>query len=269
MESVIVKSKRTIIWPLLLLMFGCMQADVPSESGPPQPKEIIDLGALVTEDLTLRVWGKRLPREREYDRPNVFEVLHWPPGPIKGQNSYYTLFNHGGPHVDAPVHMGFDGGLDSYSIESFAGPLKVFDVSHMPFGRTVGLEAFEGKNIQPGDIVLIYTNYKAPEADDEYPNVISLTPEAAEYLAMIPVRAFATDAFSVDGGPNSRPSGSTTEKSELIPSHYAFLSRGIPAYEQLFHVQKLLDKENMFFVGQPLNIRDGDGMIVRPFVLVY
>ncbi len=34
--------------------------------------------------------------------------------------------------------MGFDGGLDSYAVESFAGPLKVFDVSHLPFGRTAG-----------------------------------------------------------------------------------------------------------------------------------
>jgi len=54
-----------------------------------------------------------------------------------------------------------------------------------------------------------------------------------------------------------------------IPIHYAFLSRGIPIYEQLFSVDKLLDKENMYFVGVPLNIRGGDGMIVRPVVFVY
>jgi kynurenine formamidase len=33
--------------------------------------------------------------------------------------------------------------------------------------------------------------------------------------------------------------------------------------------EKLLDKQNMYFVGPPLNIKDGDGMIVRPAVLVF
>ncbi len=263
------ESKFAIFLPSLFLLFGCFQADIPAEFVVPQPKEIIDLGALVTEDLTIRVWGERYPREGGYDRPNVFDVIHWQRGPINGSNAYYTLFNHGGPHVDAPVHMGFTGGLNSYSVESFAGPLKVFDVSHSPFGRTVGKDVFDDQGIRPGDIVLIHTNYQPPKADDEYPSVISLTPEAAEFLARIPVRAFATDAWSVDVGPGSRASGSPTEKSELIPIHSAFLSRGIPAYEQLFNVDMLLNKKNMYFVGQPLNIRDGDGMIVRPFVLVY
>jgi kynurenine formamidase len=28
------------------------------------------------------------------------------PGTLSGSNSCYTLFNHGGPHVDAPNHVG-------------------------------------------------------------------------------------------------------------------------------------------------------------------
>ena len=55
----------------------------------------------------------------------------------------------------------------------------------------------------------------------------------------------------------------------MDPVHHSFLSRGIPAYEQLFSVEKLLGKEDLYFVGPPLNIKDGDGMIVRPVVLVY
>jgi kynurenine formamidase len=46
------------------------------------------------------------------------------------------------------------------------------------------------------------------------------------------------------------------------------LSQGIPFYEQLFNVEELLGHERMFFVGAPLNIEGGDGMIVRPVVLV-
>lgn len=34
------------------------------------------------------------------------------------------------------------------------------------------------------------------------------------------------------------------------------------------NVESLLGRERMFFVGAPLNIEAGDGMIVRPVVLV-
>ena len=250
------------------LSFGCSPEN-DLHTGTPQAREIIDLGALVTEDLTLRVWGKRLPRERGFDRPNVFEVIHWSSGPIEGQNSYYTLFNHGGPHVDAPIHMGFEGGIDDYAVDAFFGPLKVFDVSHLPFGRSVGVGVFQAGDIQPGDIVMIYTDYRPPASDDEYPRVKSLTPEAAEYLAGVPVRAFATDAWSVEVGPGDRPTEPTTEPALHAPSHHAFLTRGIPVFEQLFNVKSLLEEKNMLFVGQPLNISGGDGMIVRPLVFVY
>ena len=95
------------------------------------PSEVIDLGALVTEDLPERVWGRAFLEQMGFTRPNQFEVLRWtfPMGGVEvaGSNAYYTLFNHGGPHVDAPSHMGAGGGLDSLPIDAFSGPLKVFD----------------------------------------------------------------------------------------------------------------------------------------------
>ena len=265
------KSRAAVAVSLFALaLAACAPAgETVTESLPPQPKEIIDLGALVTEDLTERVWGKRYPKERGWDRPNVFEVIRWQRGQIRGANSFYTLFNHGGPHVDAPNHMGFENGIDAYSLDQFAGPLKVYDFSHLANGRTVKVEIFEGQDIRPGDIVLIYTGYTPPETDEDYPETITLTGRAAEYLANIPVRAYGTDAWSVGTGPGQRAVKTETDVAKLIPAHHAFLSRGIPIYEQLFSVDKLLGKENMFFVGVPLNIKDGDGMIVRPVVFVY
>ena len=235
-----------------------------------EPAEIIDLGALVTEDLPERVWGKGYLASKGFTRPNEFDVIEWDRnGIFSGSNAYYTLFNHGGPHVDAPNHMGFDGGLDSYSIESFAGPLKVVDVSAFEKGFTVTRDVFEGLAIQPHSIVIIYTSYVPPATDEAFPETIALTRGAAEYLAEIPVRAFGTDAFSVGNVQNDKPVDAETEHARAIPVHHSFLSRGIPVYEQLFNVDELLNNENMYFVGVPLNIRDGDGMIVRPVVFVY
>ncbi len=51
------------------------------------------------------------------------------------------------------------GGIDSYPIESFTGPAKAIDVSHLPTGRNVTKDMLEDQDIEPGDIVLIYTAY--------------------------------------------------------------------------------------------------------------
>ena len=241
--------------------------------GAPIPSEIIDLGALVTEDLPERVWGKALLADNRFTEPNSFKVMQWeqdlPGGTISGSNSYYTLFNHGGPHVDAPNHVGLEGGLDSYPIEVFSGPVKVFDVSNYSSGRTVDTEFFVDKGIEPNDVVLIYTSYVLPRGDDAYPQVVTLTRAAAEYLANIPVRAIGTDSQSLYSMQATEPVEADTVLARAAPIHEAFLSRAIPIYEELFNVDQLLGRENMYFVGVPLNIKDGDGMMVRPVVFIY
>ncbi len=223
--------------------------------------EMIDLGALVTEDLPQRFWGKALLRNLGFKKQNAFEVKHWTApageGKIKGSNAYYTLFNHGGPHVDAPRHVGEGGGLNSYPVDAFAGPLKVFDASACPRGRSVSVDLFRGR-VEPGDIVAVFTGYKAPSTDETLPEITTLTGEAAEFLAGLPVRAYATDAFGVDD----------IADSTMLWIHHSFLSRSIPVYEQLCNLDKLIGKERMFFVGVPLNIKDGDGMMVRPVVFI-
>lgn len=235
------------------------------------PKEIIDLGALITEDLPERVWGG-LMKHYGFDESNSFKVItqefEFPDGLLSVNNSYLTIFNHGGPHIDAPSHVNLKGGIDSYSVDDFIGSLKVIDASDLPFGRTISLSEIKKHDIQPGDIVLIYTNYTLPKKN-ELPSRIALAQEAAKYLANLPVKAFGTDSFNVESDDNPTEVISETALQRIAPIHYEFLSKGIPIYEQLFNVDKLINKKKMFFVGQPLKIKDGDGMIVRPVVFVY
>tara|TARA_Y100000588_G_C13480552_1_gene596634 strand:- start:62 stop:442 length:381 start_codon:yes stop_codon:yes gene_type:complete len=121
------------------------------------------------------------------------------------------------------------------------------------------LLAFGGPVTLPGDIVLIVADHVPPVADDALPQFKTLMDDAAEFLATLPVRAYGTEGFSVWSMAETVTSG----------ARYSFLSRTIPVYEQLFNVDRLLGKENMFFVGVPLNINEGDGMIVRLVVFVY
>jgi kynurenine formamidase len=238
------------------------------------PLEIIDLGVLVTENLPDTLWGRHLMDANKFDKSNNFEVISWEfqigKGTVSGSNSYYTLFNHGGPHVDAPNHVGLDGGINSYQVKSFNGRLKVFDVTSYSNGRTVPVDVFKDK-VNQGDVVIIYTNYDFSlyHAEGAFPETIALTHEAAAYLASIPINAFGTDGFSVDTSDENDPINSESSTALAVPVHHTFLSRKIPVYEQLFQVDKLLGKSNMYFTGVPLNIHNGDGMIVRPIVFVH
>lgn len=246
---------------LLPLISACSSR--PTERAPAfTPSEVIDLGAVVTQDLPQRVWGKAFMNQMGFTRQNSFDVVSWKfpveGGAVSGSNAYYTLFNHGGPHVDGPNHMGVGGGVDSYRVDAFSGAVKVFDVTSYPLGRSVPAEVFQGK-VNSGDVVLIFTRYTPPQTDEAAPEVRTLTQAAAEMLAALPVRAYGTDAFSVE----------SLNDTKMPWIHHSFLSRGIPVYEQLFNVDKLLGKERMYFVGVPLNIKDGDGMMVRPVVFVY
>jgi len=227
-----------------------------------QPKRVVDLGALVTTDLPERVWGKAFLDQMGFEGSNSFDVIPWTfqmgDRTVNGSNAYYTLFNHGGPHVDAPNHMGLGAGLDTYNLEDFAGPAKAFDARGYTNGRTIPLSLFEG-HVSAGDVVLIHTDFLPPLTDEQFPEHATLTNEAADFLASLPIRAFGTDGFSVDSLQDvSSPS-----------IHDALLGNGIPAYEQLQNVGQLLTSERMYFVGVPLNIKDGDGMMVRPVVFVY
>ena len=234
-------SNTYLIILILYLVYGC----VPKDSQKPfqVPNEIIDLGTLVTEDLPERLWGNDFMEANKFNKSNIFEVINWEfeigNGRVSGSNSYYTLFNHGGPHVDAPNHVGLEGGINSYQIKSFTGPLKVFDVSSNLNGRSVTIDVFKDK-INPGDVVLIYTNYdfNRYNSSESLPESITLTYEAAEYLASIPVNAFGTDAFSVDTSDDNDPINSESSAVRAAPVHHAFLSRGIPVYEQLFQCRQ-------------------------------
>jgi kynurenine formamidase len=80
------------------------------------PREIVDLGAVITEETPARFWGRGFLETMGYTDQNRFDVIEWAYGPVSGSNSYYRLFNHGGPHVDAPNHIGVGSGLDAWPV---------------------------------------------------------------------------------------------------------------------------------------------------------
>lgn len=110
MTSKVLGIKRLCVWLLAMAFVGLLGCHQEPRFQGFQPKAIIDLGAVVSEDLAFRVWGEQALAENRIDRPNVFDLVRnnldlGDGHSITIQNSFYTLANHGGPHVDAPVHV--------------------------------------------------------------------------------------------------------------------------------------------------------------------
>jgi kynurenine formamidase len=125
--------------------------------------------------------------------------------------------------------------------------------------------------LEPGDIVVVFTGYKAPTNTTDIPSFKTISREAAEYLAGIPVRAFATDALSADSFEEIYRLMAEGKKGyqTIAPVHHAFLPRGIPIIEQLVNLEELSSEDNAVFVGLPLKVRDGDGSPIRAAAFVY
>ena len=272
--------KTAVVFQTALLCFAAIvltacppaipEQETPRNVALREPKEVIDLGTLITESTPGDYWGAHNLANFGFTEGNSFrDIENFEPTYFV--DSYYTLFNHGGPHVDAPNHTEQGAkGLDTLPLSSFFGPVKAFDYSHLPQGGLIRRGDLETKNIEPGDIVLVYTGYQPP-AEGEIPTITTLTKEAAEFLAEIPVRAIGTDGLSLESfsGFSARAEAGAADYESLLPVHFTFLMRDIPGYEQLANVDRLVGRENALFVGVPLNIKNANGMLVRPVAFIY
>lgn len=229
---------------------------------------VIDLGALVTETMPYEVWSRAQLAAFGFDDANTFEDLP-SDDPMYVVDSYYRLFNHGGPHVDAPNHLGSpeNKALDDFTPDAFMGPARVLDVSEQPQGSTISLDIVMQAGFQPGEVAILYTGYQLPGVEGS-PIFSTISAEAARYLADLPIHAFATDALSSDSvaAYQAAADQGRTQYPDLLPVHYTFLTNDILIYEQLQNVDQLVGLRKPYFVGVPLNIAGGNGMVVRPVV---
>ncbi len=267
---------RTVYFSLLAF---CLIATIASGgsprvrkgAGPPVPRKVIDLSTTITPDLPVRFWGHKALSDYGFSDTTEFRLVQGDT-PLYYSNAYWTLFNHGGTHVDAPNHMQRGAkGVDAYALESLIGPIRLLDFRRHAQDKPIELSEITSLGVRPGEIAILHVGYKPPSRPDELPSYGYLSNEAAEYLAAIPVRAFCTDGLSVESFRRIYDLVSQGAKGyqTLTPVHHAFLTRGIPAIEGLVNLDALLGESNAVFVGFPLKVPDGDGSPVRAAALLY
>lgn len=184
-----------------------------------------------------------------------------------------TLSEHTGTHVDAPNHFPDEGstekasGIDAVELTAVVGRARCLHVDgpleengQLGVERVLAFETSHG-TFDPGDIVLVdfgwAERWRVGQEGFEYLNGWpGLGRDAAELLVERRVSAVGTDCISLDAG----------DAGGGLPAHKVLLSGGVLIFENLNNLVSL--REEAFFIGMPLKIRNGTGSPVRAIALV-
>lgn len=137
--------------------------------------------------------------------------MHWPQDPpvhikrIKDINkgeganvSFLSFGSHSGTHIDAPLHFIKNAkGVDKMPFQAVVGPARVLAIKDR---RVIREPELRGCRIESGERIIFKTlnssYWKTKTFQKEF---VYISPEAAEYLASLKVRAIGADYLSVGG----------------------------------------------------------------------
>ncbi len=193
----------------------------------------------------------------------------------------FSTSEHGGTHLDAPIHFA-EGGLtaDRIPLDRLIGPAVVIDVVAASEADrdyrvdAAALEAWEQANgrIPDTSIVLIRTGWSsrwpdksrylgttrtgsAGVAELHFPGIDS---SAARWLARErAVKAVGIDTPSIDYG-----------QSQSFDTHRILMGRNIPAFENVTGLERL-PARGAFVVALPMKIKGGSGGPLRIVALIF
>ncbi|MGX7666540.1 cyclase family protein [Flavobacterium pedocola] len=199
---------------------------------------------------------------------------------------YYSANNfsaaeHGGTHVDAPIHFSKTGQtVDEIPLEKLIGKAIKIDISAKALSNPdylISVQDFldwekkEKTGIPNGSIVLLQTGFSK-----YYPDKVKylgtgnrgdkavkelhfpgLSPEAAKWLVeKRNINAIGIDTPSIDYG-----------QSTYFESHVTLLSKNIPAFENLANLDQLPSK-GFEIIALPMKIKGGSGAPLRIIAIV-
>ena len=258
---------------LPLTLSACVIApDRPARTGEFGHGEIVDLSHAY--DANAIFW----PTAEAFRLDKVADGVT-PGGYYYAANNFFTS-EHGGTHLDAPVH--FAQGrqtVDEIPLERLVGPAIVIDVSAATSADAdyqIVVQDFERweqqhGQIPPDSLVLLRTGYaqrwpdaarylgtaergEAAVAKLHFPG---LHPDAARWLvANRAVSAIGIDTASIDYG-----------QSTQYESHRVLYERNIPAFENLASLDRL-PPTGATVVALPMKIKGGSGAPLRAIALL-
>jgi kynurenine formamidase len=218
------------------------------------------------------------------------ETLYWPNNPtgfrldttaegLTPAGFYYSSFalrapEHGGTHIDAPVHFAENGlSVDKISLDRLTGKILVIDVSANALNNRDYLisendiTAWERENGSiPQDVIVFFrTGYgkyypnatayfgTAEKGDSAIPKLHfpGIDSRVAVWLAERKIKAVGIDTPSIDFG-----------QSKNFKTHQILLGSGIPAFENVANMDQLPSK-GAYAIALPMKIKNGSGGPLR------
>jgi len=261
-------------YPVLDLPFASIHPATSAAAGPS-----FDLATARAIDLTWPFDEKTLYWPTS---PSGFELKALSYGPAPG--GYFYAANslcapeHGGTHLDAPIHFA-EGGrtVDAVPLSQLIAPAVVLDVRkqaledadyRLTLEEVAAWERAHGR-IPDGAIVLLRTGwgerwpdrkrYFGTDTPGDASNLHfpSFGAEAASWLVRErAVAALGVDTASVDHGP-----------SRTFEVHQAIMKAGVPAFENLAHLEQV-PESGAWVVALPMKIAGGSGAPLRIVALV-
>lgn len=167
------------------------------------------------------------------------------------------LYSHTGTHMDAPAHMLPHGDtLDVFPPERFVGCAYVLDCR----GETaidLPLLLRHEPQLRQAEFLLFCTGWDRfwgkPRYYEDFP---CLTPDAAAFVASLPLKGVGEDSISLD------PCDSTA-----FPNHMTLLGAGLLNTENLTGLDRLLGQD-FTFLTMPLKYEHADGACCRAMALL-
>src|SRR3989344_5437919 len=164
--------------------------------------------------------------------------------------SRYDMPSHFGTHIDAPKHFVFKmTGVDKVPLSKLVGPCKVFEVKPKQ-DKLIKIVDLKNLSIKKYDKILFKTTNSKLLTKKFTDNYISLSLEAAKYLASKPVDLVGVDYFGIEA--KSAPGH---------PVHKTLLKKGIVIVEAV-DLSKI-KPGNYNIAALPLKIKSGDGSPCR------
>jgi kynurenine formamidase len=276
---------RALCVPALLCALSAVAACSGSSSEAPPP------AASRVSATTAFPQGRIVDLSHAYDTTSIFwptaapfrldEVADGmtPGGYYYAANNFFSS-EHGGTHLDAPVH--FAQGrqtVDQLPLERLVGPAAVVDVTEAcakdaDYQITVqDLEAWERTHgqIGPEAILLLRTGFatrwpdpvkylgtaERGEAGVAKLHFPGLHPDAARWIvANRPIKALGIDTASIDYG-----------QSKGFETHRVLYERDVPAFENLASLESL-PARGAHVVALPMKIAGGSGAPLRAIAIV-
>lgn len=196
------------------------------------------------------------------------------PGGYYYSSYSFTAPEHGGTHLDAPIHFSATGlTAEKIGLEQLTGEAVVIDVSasalkNRDYLITVDdILQWEKKNdtISQGAIIIFHTGYGQyyPDAAKYFGTTKKgfegiaelhfpgIDPQAAEWMVRRKIKAVGIDTPSIDYG-----------QSQDFKTHQVLMGANIPAFENVANTDKL-PRRGSYVVALPMKIKNGSGGPLR------